>query len=811
MKYYGSVRPERSAREQANAALARRAAAESFVLLKNEKDTLPLKADKIALFGMGARKTVIGGEGSGDCNPRYKTSVEQGLEEAGYTITSKAWLDDYDREYADTYEQFRQMVESKLVGLTSPMQIMPIAHSYKYRYPSGRLISEADVARSQTDTAIYVLMRQAGECNDRKPEAGDFLLTDIEVANIRFLTAHYAHVTLVINVGGMVDLSPVADLEGLGAIVYMVQGGMEGGRALADVLSGKVNFSGRLADSWPMSYAQIPDGENFSSLNGDLDNEYYVEGRYVGYRYFDSFGAAPRYPFGYGLSYTTFEQTVENVTLDGRTLRAAVRVENTGRVAGKEVVQAYLSVPGDVAQSLAAFGKTPLVAPGEAARLELCFDLDEQSVYNETENCWQLPAGEYRLHIGANSRSTRTAAVLTAARTIVTRRCRSCCAPQTPVDEIQAPALARPELPANVLRLVIDPAAFHCEEVDYTVQETAESAQVQAVLDRLTTEQQVELLRGGDLQDPAPRQHQVAGAAGKTAISLLEQGVPNIIFSDGPAGVNILEEVIFTPEGSIKPAKMIERYNWGMMRQLAKRLCGGEGQHVYRYATAWPVEALLAQSWDTALLTEVGAAVGAELAEFGVTLLLAPGMNIHRNPLCGRNYEYYSEDPLITGKMAAAYVRGMQSVQGVGATIKHFCCNNQEENRVAVNAVVSQRALRQIYLRGFEIAVKESAPLALMTSYNKLNGAYTGERQDLMLDILRCEWGYKGLVMTDWGTRYDAEAALHAQVDMMMPGGAADRDAVLAGLQKGTIAPQQVRRAAGRVLALIGQSLTAEW
>ena len=185
-------------------------------------------------------------------------------------------------------------------------------------------------------------------------------------------------------------------------------------------------------------------------------------------------------------------------------------------------------------------------------------------------------------------------------------------------------------------------------------------------------------------------------------------------------------------------------------------------------------------------------------------------MNIHRNPLCGRNYEYYSEDPLITGKMAAAYVRGMQSKVGVGATIKHFCCNNQEDNRAAVSENVSERALREIYLRGFEIAVKESAPLALMTSYNKLNGSYSGCRHDLITEILRCEWGYKGLVMTDWGTQYDPAAALHAQVDMMMPGADADRDAVLAGLADGSITPAEVRRAAARVLTLIEQSLTAK-
>ena len=808
MNYYGAITPEMSEREIRNATLARRAAAESFVLLQNPNNTLPLQTKKIALYGMGARRTVVGGEGSGECNPRYKISVEQGLENAGYTVTSKAWLDDYDREYAETYEEYRVMVEEKIAPIKNPIAQIPVAHSYKYRYPSGRLVNEADVTVSATDTAVYVLMRQAGECADRKPDKGDFRLTDIEVANLQFLTAHYAHVTLVINVGGLVDLTPVADLPI--AIVFMVQGGSEGGNALADVLSGKVNFCGRLVDSWPMNYAQIPDGENFSSLNGDLENEYYTEGCHVGYRYFDSFGVAPRFPFGFGLSYTTFAQTVTAVTLDGKTLTARVQVTNMGRVPGREVVQGYLHIPGSVAQSLTAFAKTPVLTAGESCEVALHIDLADNTVYQEENARWELPQGEYRLYIGKNSRDTVTAAALTLAETVTVRQCRTCCKAADTLQELEAPAQALSPLPENAVQLTIDPAAFACETADYTEPQAAESPRVREVLDSLTTEQQVELLRGGDLQNQTPGQHQITGAGGKTAITLQEQGVPNIVFSDGPAGVNIVEEIIITADGGIKPAKMLERYNWGLMKQLAKRMCGGEGQHVYRYATAWPVEMLLAQSWDTALLEEVGTAVAEELVEFGITLLLAPAMNIHRNPLCGRNYEYYSEDPLITGKMAAAYVRGMQSKSGVGATIKHFCCNNQEDNRVAVSENVSERALREIYLRGFEIAVKESAPLALMTSYNKLNGTYSGCRRDLITDILRCEWGYTGLVMTDWGTRYDPAAALHAQVDMMMPGADADRDAVLAGLTDGSITHAEVRRAAARVLALIEQSLTAK-
>ncbi len=824
MNYYGATSSEMSDREKRNTALAREAAAESYVLLQNPNHTLPLQGKKIALYGMGGRRTVAGGRGSGESNPRYVVGIEEGLENASYEITSKAWLDDYDKENAERYEEFRQMVESKLVGLTDPGAVIGTAHSFKYTYPSGRMVNEADVAASETDTAIYVLTREAGEGNDRKPDKGDFRMTDIEVENVQFLCDHYAHVTLVINVGGMVDLTPVAELPI--AIVYMVQGGMEGGNALADVLSGKVNFSGRLADTWPMSYEQVPDGAHYSSLDGDLENEYYTEGMYVGYRYYDSFGVTPRYPFGYGLSYTTFTQNVLSVSLDGSKVTAKVQVTNTGDASGREVVQVYLSVPGSVAKSLAAFGKTSILPPSASEELTLSFDLADNAVYNEEGSCWELPQGKYLVQVGVHSRSVAVAAVLTLADTVVTRQCRSCCAAEAnwPRPELTAKdAAAQNEkdgqdaqnnsgksLPEGVPVLAVDPDVFTCERVDYTEPAAEESEKVKEVLDRLTTEEQVELLRGGDLQNRTIKHFEIMGAGGKTAITLLKQGVPDIIFSDGPAGVNIMESLIVDENGNFRPAKVLERYNWGVMKQMMKYMIGTEGTHVYRYATAWPVELLIAQSWDTALLERMGAAVAEELEEFGITLLLAPAMNIHRNPLCGRNFEYYSEDPLVSGKMAAAYVRGIQSRKGVGATVKHFCCNNQEENRKAVNENVSEKALREIYLKGFEIAVKESRPLALMTSYNQLNGAYTGCRKDLIIDILRCEWEYKGLVMTDWDTEYNAAEALKAQTDLMMPGCDKDRDTVLEALKDGKVTAAQIRNSAARVLELIDESLTGE-
>lgn len=308
---YGTTSPDPTELELQNRALARAAAAEGFVLLKNEGGALPLQSKKIALYGMGARLTVKGGLGSGSVEERYSVNIEDGLKNAGYEITTQRWLDDYDQEYRETYREYHDMVEEKVKGLTNPMEIIPLAHSFVYRFPSGRVIDPQDVAESGTDTAIYVLMRQAGECNDRKLEKGDYYITDIERENLKTLAAAYTHTILIINVGGHIDMAFLDEIKGIDAVVLFIQGGEEGGNALADVLSGKINFSGKLADTIPMRYEDIPFGDEFSYLNGDLENEYYKEGIYVGYRYFDSFRKPVRYLFGFGLSYTSFQTETE--------------------------------------------------------------------------------------------------------------------------------------------------------------------------------------------------------------------------------------------------------------------------------------------------------------------------------------------------------------------------------------------------------------------------------------------------------------------------------------------------------------------
>lgn len=815
-KLFGLSDPNPGELELRNRALARKAAAEGFVLLKNEGGALPLKNKKIALYGMGSRKTVKGGLGSGSVEERYSVNIEDGLKNAGFEITTVRWLDDYDREYGETYQAWHDMVEEKVAGIMDPMKLIPLAHSYVYRYPSGRLIDETDIRESDTDTAVCVLMRQAGEGNDRKLEKGDYLITDIERWNLETLAAAYAHTILVINVGGPMEMSFLDEIKGIDAVVLFAQGGEEGGNALADVLAGKENFSGKLADTIPLRYEDIPYGDAFSYLNGNTEYEDYSEDIYVGYRYFDSFGKPVRYPFGFGLSYTRFAIEAGEIRTEGREIVVTASVTNKGECAGKEVAQLYISAPqgglNKEKQRLIAFAKTKTLAPGESETLTLRFDIGGAASYDEVRSAWVLCAGDYLLRLGSSSRDTNVAAVLELPEEVLTQQCKNCCAPDHEFERLTAPKPAHEALPESVTFLTIDPAAFATEIVDYAPPVFNETEEERAILESLSEEERLKLLCGGELQVRTPGVFDIPGAAGKTATALIEKGIPNVIFSDGPAGVNIVKRCFALPDGRFSPAEVPERYRWGMLGKMAeKQLASMQGSQVYRYATAWPVEMLLAQTWNTALLREIGSAVGEEMKLFGISVWLAPGMNIHRNPLGGRSFEYYSEDPVLTGEMAAALTLGVQSHGGAGVSIKHFCCNNAEDNRNGVSENVSERALREIYLKGFEIAVRKAQPLTVMSSYNRLNGIYTANRRDLLTDILRCEWGYQGLVMTDWGSTNEKAAVPEecpaAGNDLIMPGNPYDHEQLAKALAEGRLDTAAARISAARVLRLVLNTL----
>lgn len=765
--------------ERVNRQVSYEAALEGIVLLEND-GTLPIVPGKVALYGAGAAMTIKGGSGSGEVNERHAVSILEGLEKAGFIVTTRPWIDAYADEFRKGEEEFAREFQRRLKNI-SKLDIVNFM-SEQYKYPFGPHVTLEDVNGSDTDTCIYVVSRQAGEGADRRLDRHDYTLSDIEKANLAMCAANYEKLIVVINVGGVFDMSFVDEIQGIGAVVFLGQQGMMGGYAFADLISGKVTPSGKTVDTWPEKYEDIPFAKEFSYLNGNLSQEYYREGIYVGYRYFDSYGVQPRYPFGYGLSYTTFSVEKESVSASGSAVAVRVKVTNTGNLySGKEAVQLYVSCPGtEMAkeyQSLAAFAKTGTLKPGESEEVTLGFDMRTLASFREEDASFVLEAGKYVLRLGGSSRATDAVAVLVLDRESVTEICDHVCAPAVKVAEMEPPLLPDPaeHEDEDLEQIPVQAADMETVIHAYKEPETYSSPLVDELLDPLSVAELSEIVAGAGNMG-GDRFFEAPGCAGCTTGALIGEGIPNVCMADGPAGLRLQRISTVTRSGRLKPVDpqmAVMKYLPGV---VSKVVLGDPGRQpsVYQFATSFPTGLALAQSWNTALVERVGNAVGKEMETYGITYWLAPGMNIHRNPLCGRNFEYFSEDPLLTGKMAAAMSRGVQSRRGCLATVKHFCCNNQEDNRNHVSANINERALREIYLKGFEIAVKEGRPGAVMSSYNKVNGEYVNNSYDLLTKVLRNEWGFGGLVMTDWYATGkgvgDHGKAIMAGNDLIMPG-----------------------------------------
>ncbi len=788
-------------RERRNQQLAYEAAVEGIVLLEND-GTLPISPCPVALFGAGAEYTIKGGSGSGEVNVRHEVNVLEGLEQAGFSVISKDWI----RRYAETWkfgkDVFIKTNRKKLFQFST--KVLADLMAAEYRYPSGDRLTESDLG--DADTCIYVLSRQSGEGYDRKDEAGSFRLDSTEEHNIRFCAEHYKRFVLVINTGAPIDLTPLDGIPGIGAIVYMGQLGMEGGRALADVLTGEQAPSGKLAVTWPRSYEDVSFGDEYS-ISGGV-HALYKEGIYVGYHYYDSFGVEPRYPFGFGQSYTSFQLEHALLAVQGTDVACTVLVKNTGSAAGKEIVQLYVSCPQEGMQKeyqrLAAFAKTDLLQPGETETLSLTFPISSLASYDEFQAETCLEQGNYILRLGTSSRSTEPVAALRLEQRIVLSRHRNLCRAEKPVAELTQNRVHAND-PEGLLVLTVSPESFETIVYDYVPREEAIPAEVQQHLNRFQPEDMIRFCAGTGLFGEQEG-FKVPGAVGHTTTAYIDQGVPNLELCDGPAGLRIQRRSTRAKNGKIKAVdSAISLYEFlpGFVRKV---LLGNpkKEQVLYQYVTGFPVAAMVAQSWNTDLAHRIGQAVSAEMTEFGVRIWLAPALNIVRNPLCGRNYEYYSEDPLISGKMAAAITLGVQKTPGNCVTVKHFAVNNQEENRYYVSSDLDERALREIYLRGFEIAVREGHPRAIMTAYNKINGSYSANNNELCTNILRGEWGFDGIIMTDWlstgENRADEAKAIEAGVDLIMPGGKKTIAALNSQYQAGKLFHDAIRCACIRVL-----------
>ena len=810
-----SYSPDITARELENQQVAYQAACEGMVLLKND-GALPFQTKKIAVYGPGASMTVKGGTGSGEVNERHSVTILEGLENRAFDVTTRSWIADFEKGYAEAEEAYK-IEKKKRVNFLKFGSIMNMLFD-NFRAPVGRPITEEDVAASGTDSCIYVLSRQAGEGGDRRAEKGDFFLTDEEVVAISFCAEHYEKFLLVINCGSSMDLSSVENIPGINAVLYICQLGMEGGNAFADVISGAVSPSGKLSDTWAKQYGDLPFANEYSYLNGNLDEEFYKEGIFVGYRYFDSFGVEPAYPFGFGLSYTDFSVQSAGLMAVGSKITAKALVANTGAAyAGKEVVQLYVSAPNGKLhkeyQSLAAFVKTETLQPGCSQSVELCFDVRSLASYRETDACYVLEAGEYILRLGNSSRHTMVIGALTVSEEIIVSKHRNICPVKCEIGELVSDSHTFEAVPNNLPHIVLDPASVETVVYDYETPEVCPDSRVQSFLKSLSLEEMVDVVVGIGMFGGETR-FNLPGSVGNSTSKFWDKGLANVAFCDGPAGLRIQKRSTVDKKGKVKPVDLALSIFEAFPGFVKNMMTGNPDKEtvLYQYTTAFPVANALAQTWNTKLMYEVGTAIYREMKEYGCTFWLAPAINIHRNPLCGRNFEYFSEDPMLSGTMAAAITRGVQQEEGFYVTVKHFACNNQEDNRNAVSSNLSERALREIYLRGFEISVREGGAKGIMTSYNKINGVYASNCHDICTKALRNEWGFDGVVMTDWFSTNKGQAsnalAMQAGNDLIMPGGGSFKKEILKGIKTGQISQEDVRRCCGNVLKAILNSAT---
>ena len=821
--YSGTTSPETSSRELANRIVAKKAAEEGIVLLKNEGRLLPLeKGKRLALFGSGAGRTIKGGTGSGDVNERSSVSVVEGLENAGFAVTTKSWIEDYERAYMDARNEWKQTILKEAEGGDAEIFFQTYA-KHAFRIPSGRLMTEEEVKEADTDTALYVISRIAGEGADRFAEKGDYYLTDAEEEQIAFVCSHFAHVVLLINTGAQIDLSILEKQPKIEAVLFMVQAGMEGGNAVARVLTGDVNPSGKLTDTWGVAYEDYPAAKTFSHNNGNVRKEYYEEGIYVGYRYFDRFGKSPRYAFGYGLSYTEFALDLKKaeikVSKEDQTIAVSVPVKNIGEILGKEVVQVYGSCPQEGIpkeyKRLLGYAKTGLLKSGETEVVSVAFPVKALASFEEGKSAWVLEKGMYALRAGTCSDSLSLIGGLEVKEEAVIEKTTPICERKEALQEVEPPKAEAMEYEASWKKELLEkelpvyPLVGQCEAREDGPQTEMEKM-AKDLAEKLTDEELIHLVVGEvnksqNANALGSAGIMVPGAAGETS-SILSQkyGIPGLPMADGPAGLRLSKTYeVNEKDGSIYARGLLDALEGGFFTDGKEH----EGaRKYYQYCTAFPVGTLLAQTWNRGLLEEVGQAVAEEMEEFGITWWLAPGMNIHRDPMCGRNFEYYSEDPVVSGLSAAAITKGVQSRHGVGTTIKHFACNNQEDNRKGSDSILSERTLREIYLKGFEIAVKEAKPMAIMTSYNLVNGVHSANSYDLCTTVARGEWGFRGIIMTDWTTTDQAGGSIphlciNAGNDLIMPGTKEDLQELREAQKEGSLSREALKACAARLIA----------
>ena len=702
----------------------RKAAAEGVVLLKNEEDVLPLKkGETISVFGRCQIEYYRSGTGSGGAvNVPYVKNILEELRKSDAVCVNE--------KLAGIYESW--LKEHPFDNGGGGWACEPW---FQKEMPVTEEI--AKTASEESDAALFIIGRTAGEDKDNLALEGSYYLTEEEISNLKMVCAYFDKVIVLLNVSNLIDMNWMdlpEVMEHIKAVMYIWQGGMEGGAAVCDVLTGAVNPSGKLVDTIAYELTDYPAYQNF----GNKDANIYQEDIYVGYRYFETFCPKKvRYEFGYGLSYTTFaiETTQMEIAGDGvnAKLKLQVQVTNTGVYVGKEVVQIYISAPqgklGKPTKVLIDFAKTKELKPKETEKLEFEIPFKRLASYDDSgatgnKSCYVLEEGLYQVYVGNSVKNVRKEGNFELERLLVTERLQEALAPElsflrmkpgdkkkddtfeisyesTPVKTVEMEKRISENLPRE--RKITGDCGIKLQDV------SEGRATLESFITQLSVKELVTIVRGEGMSSPKVTPG-TASAFGGVGDNLHAFGIPVACCADGPSGI---------------------RMENGLL------------------ATQLPIGSLLASSFNVPMMEELYVLEGKELYNNEIDTLLGPGMNLHRHPLNGRNFEYFSEDPLVTGRFAAAAVSGIEK-GGSHATVKHFAANNQETARFDVNSIVSERALRELYLKGFEIAVKEGGACSLMTSYNPINGHWTASNYDLCTTILRKEWGYQGMVMTDW-------------------------------------------------------------
>ena len=824
--------------------IARKIAEESIVLLKNADHILPLKEKKeITFFGRTQIGTLYSGNGSGGANIAGCGTILEECEKRG--IKPESLLKEF-YEYKASAEQVTEEDEfdwTKVSEMVNSGIMYEIFGKYKapldeYDVPETLIFQAAE----KTDTAIFVIGRNSGgeECDRHLPE--DYYLTRSEESLLKDICTHFANVVIVLNVNGLIDLSWMKKYASIKSLLFIGIPGEEGASALAGILTGEINPSGKLAVTMAEHYEDYPSADHFSwdkeHLENILDYEsyglsseengstgftkspvtVYWEDIYTGYRYFDTFGKQVLYPFGYGLSYTAFAISDALVKKQNGGILVTADVKNIGEMSGKEVIQIYLSkvYPAEGVerpyQELKGFEKTSDLAPGEKEQVKIWIPWRELAVYDEERAAWVIESGDYLLKMGNSSRDTFVKGLICVEKTILAEQCTNCLnitecnngkiefLTQKENDAEMASVLNITEQNKDVSGqniIFVTPEDVHdvqenrkCgKETISKAETTVSEREKERNLAELSIKELAALCVGygpgtpfaavGDRSDPSTifddegkpmtTNSHPTGYPGYVSPAIEEKGIKSVFYKDGPAGI------------------------------------GG---------VAWPTEMLIACSFDKKLWQMFGDAVGKECEEQQVNVWLAPAVNLHRNPLCGRNFEYFSEDPYLTGVCACEITKGVQNSRPVIVCPKHFAANEQEtfrrgnagKNVDAVDSILTERALREQYLKPFEMLVKDAGIACIMTSFNKINGSFSGGSHDLCTHILREEWGFEGAVVTDWGDMdmvVDGADAVAAGNDIVMPGGPPVIRQILKGYEEGRVTREELEQAVRHLLIMI--------